>query len=385
MIGGAAIANFIYAIPRQRLTAPRPLIDYHTTLLLTPLTMGGSVIGILLNRLLPDWLILAILIVTLCYTLYTMGIKFIKSWKADHAKNIVPPPVEKVTVANDENGTPDFQSESPTSAHEMETVRLDEDEYDNANFSTKDVRENEAQRAALEKYEQQIPWYKLLACAGILVIITVHSIFLGGKGGPSVIGIRTCSATYWVLMILLFPVLFGISWYIARKLVELYHVKRHVGFQFLPSDIEWTPKRTYITMAVATGAGCLSSLLGVGGGMLINPLLLEMGVAPDCTAATSSLMILFTSISAVAQYGIIGRIQWDYAAFLFILGIIGSVVGQHALGVIVKKYKSQSYILLAMLLIVIPGGILLTITAVSGLVSGIKAGAGVGFKALCSS
>lgn len=384
MIGGAAIANFVHALPRQRLTAPRPLIDYHTTLLLTPLTMGGSVIGILLNRLLPDWLILAILIVTLCYSLYTTGIKFIKTWKADHAKNSSPPPIQRVSLDSKEDQESDPHSESSTVGIELENVHLDENEHEDADSANAVERDNESKRTALELQEQQIPRYKLLACLGILILITLHSIFLGGKGGPSVVGIKTCSATYWVLMVLLFPVLFGITWYIAGQLVKLYHFKRLCGFQFLNSDIEWTEKRTYITMAVATGAGCLSSLLGVGGGMLINPLLLEMGVAPDCTAATSSLMILFTSISAVAQYGIIGRIQWDYAAFLFILGLLGSIVGQHALGVIVKKYKSQSYILLAMLLIIVPGGILLTITALTDLVSAIKAGSGVGFKQLCS-
>lgn len=385
MIGGAAIANFIHALPRQRLTAPRPLIDYHTTLLLTPLTMGGSVIGILLNRLLPDWLILGILIVTLCYTLYTMTLKFIKSWKADHAKSTTPPPIEKVNMDVSKDNDSELQSEASSIGVELESVHLDDDDDLNSDPEKQAQRDAEARRMTLELEEQRIPWKKLVVCLGIIIGITIHSIFLGGKGGPSVVGIKTCSATYWVLMVLLFPILFGITWFIARQLVQLYHLKRTCGFQFLNSDIEWTERRTYITMVVATCAGCLSSLLGVGGGMLINPLLLEMGVAPDCTAATSSLMILFTSISAVAQYGIIGRIQWDYAAFLFILGLLGSIVGQHVLGVLVKKYKSQSFILLAMLLIVIPGGILLTITAITDLVDSVKAGSGVGFKQLCPS
>jgi uncharacterized membrane protein YfcA len=431
MIGGAAIANFVHALPRQRLTAPRPLIDYHTMLLLQPLTMGGSVVGILLNRVFPDWLILLILIIVLGYTLYTTSIKFLKSWRADYGKAIIPPTAPPQPLSDqddtnqveletqpldhhdDENGDQTlesvnlgkiqgfsrraFDSESELSilsSEEDRSPRENEDQDSSFDPSTENSTSSSTAKnsknkedevlALLEKEEQKIPFSKLWMCFAILIVITVHSIFLGGKGGPSVVGIRTCSALYWLLLWGMFPILGLLSWLIGRQLVSKYHLKRSHGFQFLHSDIEWTDKRTYITMVVALGAGTLSSLLGVGGGMLVNPLLLELGVAPDCTAATSSLMILFTSISAIAQYGVLGRIQWDYAAFLFILGLAGSVVGQHVLGTIVKKYKSQSWILLAMLLIIVPGGILLIISASTQVAAGFKAGTGLGFKKMCS-
>lgn len=407
MIGGAAIANFIHALPRQRLTAPRPLIDYHTTLLLQPLTMGGSIVGIILNRVLPDWLILIILIIVLAYTLYTTTVKFLKAWRADYGNAIIPPIMTTTSLSDDtksveletpRNDDPTLESVDVSNGHgsngkifdsESEPIGLisgDEMEEDNnENGLESGVSEQTQQLARLEQEERRIPFNKLWLCFAILAAVTIHSIFLGGKGGPSVVGVRSCSPLYWVLLWGLFPILGLLSWLIARQLVAKYHVKRSLNFQFLNSDIEWTDKRTYVTMIISLCAGLLSSLLGVGGGMLINPLLLELGVAPDCTAATSSLMILFTSISAIAQYGILGRIQWDYAGFLFILGLIGSVVGQHILGTIVKKYKSQSWILLAMLLIIVPGGVLLVISALSQLIAGIKAGAGIGFKNMCSS
>ena len=39
-------------------------------------------------------------------------------------------------------------------------------------------------------------------------------------------------------------------------------------------------------------AGILASLLGVGGGMIKGPVLLELGMSADVTAATSSYMIV---------------------------------------------------------------------------------------------
>ena len=415
MIGGAAIANFFYALPRQRLAAPRPLIDYHAALLLQPLTMGGSIVGILLNRLLPDWLVLLILIMSVGYTIYTMFIKFIKIWRADYAKNqalaltssvelkyidnslhssSTAPSFELDVESNDDTVIgEDLTSEDASVGNHLQDLEHGSSPSGSVSEATEsksidlddDLVQENVQRTLLERAEQQIPWKKLLACFAILVAVNIHNVLIGGKNGPSLVGIRTCSPVYWIMVIGIFPILLGISWLISRQLVNLYHAKRMCSFQFLESDIEWTPKRTYATMVVAFCAGTLASLLGIGGGNITNPLLLELGVSPDATVATSSLMILFTSISAVTQYAILGRIQWDYAIIFFVIGIFGSVVGQHILGKIVKKYKSQSYILLAMLIIVIPGGALLVTTATKSLVAGIKAGAGVGFKNLCTS
>jgi uncharacterized membrane protein YfcA len=357
MIGGGAIANFLHAIRRQRLTAPRPLIDFHASSLLQPSILTGNILGIILNRVLPDWLILSVMTATIIYTIYTTTQKFWKTWRADRA--------------------------APTAVLGGE-IELEELEVDDENLEElHESNDHSSKREALEQQEQQIPIWKLALSFGLMGLITLHSILLGGKGGSSIAGIRNCTWQYWLFTFALLPPLAGIGWFLGRQLVKLYEEKRSCGFQFLPSDIEWSPKRIYIALGVSVGAGCLSSLLGVGVGMVINPLLWSMGSAPDCSAATSSFLILFSSASAIVQYGVIGRIQWDYALFLFFLGLLGSVVGQNILGAIVKRYKSQAYILLAMLLITAPGAILLLTSMLTGLIQGIKAGAGVGFKDMC--
>lgn len=394
MIGGAAVANFIHGLRNQRLAAPRPLIDYHTTLLLQPLMLGGSIIGILLNRILPDWLTLLIMVITLSYTLYTMGLKFIKTWRADRlaASSSVSalPPADDSTQNGSEIGSQigaskSHDHESRGDSNDANSVQLDSLEfYTDENGDKVPVNaKRDAQRGELEKYEQSIAWGKIGICFAILIAITLHAILIGGKGGKSIAGIETCSKSYWWLMVLPFPFLLIGSWYIGRRMVKRYELKLLCAFNFLESDILWDAAKTRYAVAVGMFAGCLSSLLGVGVGMLVNPLLLGMGVSPDVSAATSSLMILFTSLSAIAQYGILGRIQWDYAGYLFVLGLLGSVIGQYVLGRIVRKYKSQSYIILAMLLIVFPGGILLVTTAITGLTANIKAGVGVGLKPMC--
>ena len=57
------------------------------------------------------------------------------------------------------------------------------------------------------------------------------------------------------------------------------------------------------------GAG----LLGIGGGMIVSPLLLELGLHPQVAAATSSLMVLFSASSAALSFAFDHLLNIDYA------------------------------------------------------------------------
>lgn len=48
--------------------------------------------------------------------------------------------------------------------------------------------------------------------------------------------------------------------------------------------------------------------MGAGGGMIVGPLLLELGMLPQVTAATGAFMVLFSSSLAVAQFALLNMI-----------------------------------------------------------------------------
>ena len=56
--------------------------------------------------------------------------------------------------------------------------------------------------------------------------------------------------------------------------------------------------------------------------------MLEMGVHPQVAAATSAVMIFFTSLTATTSFVVFGLVTWDYAAMMFILGGIMTAGGQ---------------------------------------------------------
>ena len=69
-----------------------------------------------------------------------------------------------------------------------------------------------------------------------------------------------------------------------------------------------------------------------------------MGVHPLVASATVAVMIMFTSVSATAMFIAFGTLTWDYAWFLFIVGLAATVVGQFGVSYLVDKYKRYSYI-----------------------------------------
>lgn len=67
LILGASVANFAQMAPK-RLPGNkygRPLIDYGMALALQPSQLAGTVVGVLLNAIFPDWLVLVLLVLTL--------------------------------------------------------------------------------------------------------------------------------------------------------------------------------------------------------------------------------------------------------------------------------------------------------------------------------
>ena len=75
-------------------------------------------------------------------------------------------------------------------------------------------------------------------------------------------------------------------------------------------------------------AGLFSSLFGVGGGIVIVPLLiLAAGFAPREATATSLGAIVITAVSGVTLYALRGKVDVSYALLVGIPAVFGAVVG----------------------------------------------------------
>lgn len=82
---------------------------------------------------------------------------------------------------------------------------------------------------------------------------------------------------------------------------------------------------------VGAGAlvGFLSGLFGVGGGFLLTPLLMMLGIPPTVAAATDSCQIVATSSSGTAAHFRLGNVDAKLGAVLVLGGLGGAAIGVH--------------------------------------------------------
>ena len=83
--------------------------------------------------------------------------------------------------------------------------------------------------------------------------------------------------------------------------------------------------------------GFLSGLFGVGGGFLMTPILIFLGIPPATAVATEANQILGSSVSGASAHGRKNNIDFEIGLFLLIGGIFGST-----LGVIFFKFMRDS-------------------------------------------
>ena len=93
-----------------------------------------------------------------------------------------------------------------------------------------------------------------------------------------------------------------------------------------------TPSLWYPLMGLL--AGIAAGLFGIGGGLIYAPVLLHMGVRPPVAVAVSSTGVLFASASTAMQYLFMGRIPLLTALFFSIFGIASSVTAAKLVAVL---------------------------------------------------
>jgi len=175
--------------------------------------------------------------------------------------------------------------------------------------------------------------------AGIIIILVAS----GGKK-KSVMGIRCGTQAYWWILAISFPFLtistVIVAFYLRRKDSE----KERIGFPFHHTDTRWTTKNLILFPVLAFVVGLVAGFFGIGGGVLQAPLMLELGVIPWVTSATSQFIVLITSISAVAQNLSNGNLEWRWTLWFMFFNAIGALIGKQMVDRIVRHFKLQSLI-----------------------------------------
>lgn len=114
----------------------------------------------------------------------------------------------------------------------------------------------------------------------------------------------------------------GLCWimYFSVKVLKKdYQTKLEVGYNFVKGDIKWDNQIITSMSIIAIICGSLASLVGLGGGVIYSPLMLEYGVDLKVTSATGMYMVMLGTFATVVQFLMMDVLPMDYSLFLGII------------------------------------------------------------------
>lgn len=307
MIMGAAVSTVYYNLKLRHPTLNMPIIDYDLALLIQPMLMLGISIGVSFNVVFPDWLVTILLIVIFIGTSTKAFLKGVETWK-------------KETIMKKEAAR---RKESAGSGAEVEYKALP------SGPNNGDVETKEQEVSILEN----VYWKEF----GLLAFVWVS--FLALQITKQ--NVATCSPAYWVLNFLQIPISVGVTAYEASALFSGRKVISSTGDQ----GKDFTAFQLIIYSVFGILAGVVGGLLGLGGGFVMGPLFLELGVPPQVSSATATFAMTFSSSMSVIEYYLLKRFPIPYAGYLTLVATIAAVVGQHIVRRLIILFGRASLII----------------------------------------
>ncbi|KAK1946950.1 Sulfite exporter TauE/SafE family protein 3 [Phytophthora citrophthora] len=426
-IFGNAVSAYLFNFNRKHpLNAKLPLINYHVAGIMEPTTLIGAIFGVMMNHMFPDWLILVLLVSLLSYITYKTVLKGnkIREKESNHQRAVVKDVLKggpdgggrgrqwsiyrrfdieiaarrwlrktrrnkklREIKAQDEE---DFKSLPPLLEHQpssSDALLGGLDKHDFGTFVSDDDQMLERRKAIEQREMRVLPLKYIVPLVLSWLVVLIQSMLRGGHGAPSIIGITCGSTDYWLLTMLPLLILVAITLWVGHQLRLLNRLKVLCNYRFIEGDVHWIKRRILIFPTLCTMAGVCAGLLGIGGGMVKGPIMLEMGILPGVQSATANFMILFTSSSTTLQFAINGQfpgeLQYDYMAWFALMGCIGGLCGQKVVAYLVKKYRRESIMVYLLAVTIGLSALAMGIIGLKSTLRDIEKGVHLGFNGIC--
>ncbi|MQL81227.1 hypothetical protein Taro_013678 [Colocasia esculenta] len=345
MIMGAAASTVYYNLKLRHPTLELPIIDYDLAVLFQPMLMLGISIGVAFNVIFADWMVTVLLIILFIGTSTKAFLKGVETWK-------------KETIAKKEAAR-----RAEANGSEVEYQPLPGGPG------------NGAQKKAMEDAEvpllENIYWKEL----GLLVFVWVS--FLGLQVAKNYTS--TCSTAYWVLNLLQIPVSVGVTLYQSISLYTGRKVISSKGEQ----GTNWRVYQLFLYSFCGVMAGVVGGLLGLGGGFVLGPLFLELGIPPQVSSATATFAMTFSSSMSVIEYYLLRRFPVPYALYFIAVATVAAFVGQHVVRRLIILLGRASLIIFILAFTIFVSAISLGGVGIHNMVVKIQNHEYMGFENLC--
>ncbi|XP_019197101.1 PREDICTED: uncharacterized protein LOC109190967 [Ipomoea nil] len=349
MIMGAAVSTVYYNLKLRHPTLDMPIIDYDLALLIQPMLMLGISIGVTFNVIFADWMVTVLLIVLFIGTSTKAFLRGVETWKKE---TIMKKEAAQQLAANGSGGQGEYKLLPGGPG-------------------------NGTQDTAKESSEKQVSiienvyWKEF----GLLCFVWVSFLALQIVKNYT----STCSTLYWVVNLLQIPVSLGVALFEATGLYKGWRKISSKG----DSGSNLRAGQLIVYCFFGMIAGVVGGLLGLGGGFIMGPLFLELGVPPQVSSATATFAMMFSSSMSVVEYYLLKRFPVPYALFLTAVATVAAFIGQHVVRRLIAVLGRASLIIFILAFTIFVSAISLGGVGISNMIEKIHNHEYMGFENLC--
>lgn len=293
MVGNSIGRVVYYFLKRHHDARDRFLPDYNIIRLFVPFNSNATYLGFLLNQVLPGWMIIILIILLMVVVITKTTISLINFCR-ERQRN------------NDEEANNEVQ--------------------------------NEEQNKDLDLVGQT--WWDLINDLIYIFLAVGLVTFLSF--------VRKSFDPEWLVYIAQFFImmLFG---YLTMQHIRIIDLWRKANkFRVLDGDLDWSDKYLHVKIAIMSSiTGICSALLGIGGGLVMNPTMLHFHVHPSVMLATSGWTTFFSVLMSTIQYlaDDPSLLEWSHAV-VFCVGLVASCLGLF----IIRFFKKNAKVIITAIL-----------------------------------
>lgn len=179
-------------------------------------------------------------------------------------------------------------------------------------------------------------------------LIIIDQLLEGNSKLPSFVGVVRCSYIYW----LFFVGYIAISILLIR--VAYFMVKSHLAKrkridpEFKDEKMVNLSGNVVKVICVAILAGIISSMVGIGGGMITNPLFASLGLDSKESSSTSNFLIITTATASTFLFSFAGQLNYMFAVWLMIPCTACAFLGSFYIFEYINKTHKSSILLVIM-------------------------------------
>ncbi|KAJ0736006.1 putative transmembrane protein TauE [Helianthus annuus] len=350
MIMGASASSFWYNLRVQHPCREVPILDYDLALLFQPMLMLGITLGVALSVVFPYWLITVLIIILFLGTSSRSFFRGIEMWKEES--------ILKKEMAKSQE----------TFANSRGELLID-------TLEPLIPKEKKTQK---EVFSFNLRWKKLMLLVAVWAAFLVLQVIKND--------LVACSTWYWVFTVAQFPATLAVFGFECVKLYKESKKRKSLGNteSVCEATINWTVPNLIFCALCGILGGTVGGLLGSGGGFILGPLLLEIGVIPQVASATATFVMMFSSSLSVVEFYLLKRFPIPYALYLMSVSVLAGFWGQFFVRKLVVFLKRASIIVFILSAVIFASALTMGVIGIEQSIRMIHNHEFMGFLDFCS-